>query len=300
MDPRRTRRDVLGATAGVSLALAAGCLDDGDATETDGTDETGDRSSYLEWALAASASSDIDLSELRFEQTDHAAIDAVSDSLPTETEAGLRESAYILDVDERLGEENVDTVFSFYAGSVSCSGFEGTFDVTPFREEAENESDTEHRTIEGVDVYSGPGSATVLSSGRLVEISGVSDVGSIVERVEAGGLEPEDEYLELVERHLDGAVVYGDLQPRSDGGDGTEVTELGYGSSVEFDGEETSIRLVSFYDGAPDDEAIAEAEADADEYSESGAYDDASVTVDGRALVLTVSVQTDRFTESPW
>lgn len=320
MDSRRTRRDVLGVTAGLGLSLAAGCLDDGAATgagEGDGNDDgDGGRPTYQEWVLAASASSEIDISDLTFVQFDLTALDAVSESLPAEMERGLREAAYTDagELADKLGPERVDATFSFDArgtadgtGTVGCRGLEGTFDVDPLREEIEEETDMDHQRIAGFDVYSGTWSSIALSSTFVVDVSGelgAEETTSLLERVESGefatdgggdGDRGSDDFEILVSHLDDGATAIGDFRSSMNTADVS-----GWGGSVAFDDEEATIRLVELYDDAPDDETIADAESDVAEGYGLGAYGDASVDVDGRAIVVTARVETEQYRGVPW
>ena len=316
MNSRRTRRDLLSATAGLGLTVAAGCLDDGGTNVAgDGNrdgDGDGGRPTYQEWVLAASASSEIDISDLTFVEFDLTAIDAVSESLPDGIAQDLREAAYADAgrLAEELGTEGIDATFSFSAqgtadgtGPVRCRGLEGTFDVDPVREEIENETDMDHRQVAGFDVYSATRTMIALSSAFVVNVSGelgTEQSTALLERVESGDFESDgvgdgDDFETLVSHLDDGATAIGDFRSSMNTADVS-----GWGGSVAFDDGEATIRLVELYDDAPDDETIADAETDVEEGYGLGAYEDASVDADGRAIVTTARVDTERYRGVPW
>lgn len=300
---------MLGVTTGLGLALA-GCLDDGAGNRTDGGGGSGgSRPTYREWVLAAAASSTVDLSELTVSRFDLTAIGAVSDSLPNEQERGLREAAYqdTHGLAEKLGTERVDGTFSFDARgtadgaeNVNCWGLEGTFDVDPLREEIEEEEDVDRETIAGFDVYATSRSSIALGSKRVVvngEIS-AEERASLLERVESGTVEGggDGDDFETVVGHLDdGATVIGDFRSSMNADDMS-----GLGGSVAFDDREATVRRVTLYDGAPGDETIEDVESDLEEGYGLGGYEETSVDVDGRAVIVTAAVETERYRGVPW
>ncbi|QSW98673.1 hypothetical protein [Haloterrigena alkaliphila] len=318
MDSRRTRRDVMSVAAGLGLVLA-GCLDGGANEAGDGNggnDGDGGRPTYQEWVLAASASSEVDLSELTFVEFDLTAVDAVSESLPDEQAQGLRDAAYADagQLAEELGTDGIDATFSFRTRGatdgtepVNCLGLEGTFDVEPVREAIEAETDMAHQRIEEFDVYSGSGSSIALSSAFVVDVSGgvsAEEMASLLERVESGDFESDDggdgdgnsvDFETLVSHLDDGATAIGDFRSSMNTADVS-----GWGGSVAFDDGEATIRLVELYEDAPDDETVADAESDAAEGYGLGAYEDASVDADGRAIVTTARVDTEEYRGIPW
>ena len=307
----------MSATAGLGLVLA-GCLDDSGADEAgdgDGSSDGGDdRPTYQEWVLAASASGDVDLSDLTFVQFDLTAVDAVSKSIPDEQARGLRDAAYADagQLAEELGTDGIDATFSFRARGtadgtepVRCRGLEGTFDVEPVREAIEAETDMTHQRIEGFDVYSGSGSSVALSSAFVVDVNGAigaEEMASLLERVESGDFESDgggdgdtDDFETLVSHLDDGATAIGDFRSSMNTADVS-----GWGGSVAFDDGEATIRLVELYEDVPDDETVADAESDVADGSGLGAYGDASGDVDGRAIVTTARGDVEDYRGVPW
>lgn len=312
---RRTRRDVLGATTGLGLALAAGCLDGGGENEPDAGDDGdggGDdsRPTYREWILAAVASNEVDPSDLTFAQFDLTAIDAVSDSLPDEQERGLREAATnnTYQLAEKLETDSIDSTFSFDArgttdgtGNVNCRGMEGAFDVSPLREEMEAADDVDRETIAGYDVYTMSRSSIALRSDRVVAVTGEISTearASLLERVESDDVEStgDGNDVETLAGHLDdGATAIGDFRSSM-----TAADVRGWGGSVAFDDQEATVRQVTLYDEEPDDETIDSVESDlADGYG-LGRYEETTADVNGRTIVVTAVTETERYRGVPW
>lgn len=328
MDPRRTRRDVLGATAGLSLTLGAGCLDESDVSgsanggEGDGDDDSGPSNSdgtlaepslAREWIGAASRR--YDLTTLQFAYHDIAAIESVSTALPDAVETDLREQAYaasrrILNIEEILGRDTIDEVFSFGNGSrrfgsaptAGCGVFAGSFDAESIRTEFEAESsgDEDHRTVAGFDVYPdqhatlaiGPETAVVPNEGMST-----AEFESLLERVGSADSERGAD-IAAFERFMDrlgsGTYITGELTDEPTGETGENADLIGYGEAVTIGERTTTARIVGLFD-ATEEELNAEIDPEAEAARREERFDDVSAEIDGSTLVITASVETSRF-----
>lgn len=337
MDIRRTRRDVVCGAAGIGTALTAGCLDESDVSRSangeegdgvgpsnsDNGDDAGPSNSdddalaepslAREWIGAGSGRHDF--STLQFGYHDIAAIESVSNALPDAVETDLREQAYaasrrILNIEEILGRDTIDEVFSFGNGSrrfgsaptAGCGVFAGSFDAESIRTEFEAESsgDEDHRTVAGFDVYPdrhatlaiGPETAVVPNEGMST-----AEFESLLEHVRSADSK-RDADTAAFERFMDrlgsGTYVTGELtdEPIREAGENGNL--IGYGEAVTVGDQTTTARIVGLFD-ATEGELTAEIDPEAEAARREERYDDVSAEIDGSALVITASVETNRF-----
>lgn len=323
MNARRTRRDVLCGTAGFGAVVAAGCLgDDGahSSNETDGNgsdsmngddDATDPRSLSHRWLSATS--SQHDFSTLQFGYYDIAAITSVSSVLPDAVETELKQEAYeasgrILGIEELLGRDAIDEVFAFGNGSrtfnsppmAGCGVFAGSFDVESIRTEFESSEDEEHRTVAGFDLYTDDHVSIAISPETAAvpnESMSIAEFESVLERVRSADVERNADtaaFERFEDRLGDGTYVTGELTDEPIRETGENGNLIGHGEAITFGERTTTARVVGLFD-ATEDELIDEIDPETEAARREEVYDDVSAEINGSELVITASVETNRF-----
>lgn len=314
MNTQRTRRELLGGTVGIGLALAAGCLDESDsetgspnendAGESDEEVDT-DRSLYHEWIGAAS--SQFDFSTFWFRYVDTRELESVFGSLSRRAESRLEREAYAIgtQIEDEVGRENVHETLAFgnspqsvdEPGTVACELLEGTFDVDWLRDELEAD-DRDHTQVAGFDIYADEYWPIAISQNSIVfphRESDLDEFESVLERVESNDYEPGDidDFERLDDLLGGGTFVTGEVagEPLP----GARYDQIGYGESFSFETLTTTARTAILFDDRPDDEFVEEIRTDFDEHGWYGFRDELIVELMDSAIVATASGPTEQF-----
>ncbi len=188
-----------------------------------------------------------------------------------------------------------------------CEGLLGSFDVASVRSEIDVDDDQiTRRTVAGFDLYTATSSTgrttwtTALGEELVLDIEGdvdADEVETLLEGLGSGQATSEAaEYatLEAFVGSLDGAVVFGELAPTGQYG------ENGFGVSLDLGAERTVVRYVFFYDDGPTEDVVERIESDLEGEQPSPEYDETSIDVDDRAVVVSFAVETERFDLRNW